>query len=641
MLTHTSARNRERGFTLIELLTVAIVVGVLAAVSTPIFLRHRDKATVESVRKDAEQAGLALTAQVTGSGTLPATLNPDTPNVWGYKASSPNNRLVEYAVAEDRFRLCILNTVANPDAWAVYTSATQKVASGTGTEPTGACDGNPSAPALAVEPTRGPSTPIPTPSPTAIPTVTPPDGYTCITFTSAAGATADKQNLSWSAVSNANGYRVKTYRDGVLQGATIVSGTSTVVDDPAPYNWQWTVDARGPGFTNNPCPAPTYTPDPPNAPTGVTATALLGESRATVTWSAVSGATGYSVYLDGSSSPAWNGTATSATLPNLTNGPHSVQVSTLKNGLESVKSGSASFTISSNDMFAQAVAITAPSDTLAPTESYVSPNYSNATATTQSGEAAAGVRSMWWTVEVNGGNAVVDVLAPTDGSASVASPRITIFRLNSGGYAPDLSAVPTANPPGYDPVVMTSDGAALGDPSEVLNTPLLATANYAIRVTTNDTTSAGAGKFRLRVRVAPYVDKNTYASTVISGPTAFGSVDSAVVDNTLAGRNSGEEGTGRASIWFRYQANYGGYLKATVLASDGSTAVPFSPEVSIFASSSSGTLHAKEDGTIAHSSTPMTAGSIYYIRVSVSSVAPNGRGQFKVRLDNAKFGPLA
>lgn len=523
MLTHTSARNRERGFTLIELLTVAIVVGVLAAVSTPIFLRHRDKATVESVRKDAEQAGLALTAQVTGSGTLPATLNPDTPNVWGYKASSPNNRLVEYAVAEDRFRICILNAVANPDAWAVYTSATEKVTSGTGTEPTGACDGNPSAPALAAEPTRGPSTPIPTPTPTAIPTV----------------------------------------------------------DVPVPV------------------------------PTGVSATTVMGESRATVTWGAVSGATGYRIYVDGSTTPAWSGTAASANVPSLSNGSHTFRVSAMRDTRESDLSTSASATVDSNDNIAEAHTATG---TISVASNWVSANHSNATATVQSGETTPTARSLWWRFRPTTiGTYDFTTIPASDGSAAPASPVVTVFKVPSGS-----TAVPSPNPTVLTRGFYNPDGSQTASGEAPLVT-VQSGYDYLVRVSTPTTTDTGT--FRVRVTRGPGADMLA-SPTMISQP-GVGFSNSTANTSINAGAEAGETGANRSSVWYGMQKVRNTDIKFEV------TGNGFTPVITVYASSatSPGSLGAPIKSltgtTLTLTDAEVPYGTHLRIRVSASSGTPS------------------
>jgi prepilin-type N-terminal cleavage/methylation domain-containing protein len=155
--------------------------------------------------------------------------------------------------------------------------------------------------------------------PCAAPTYTPPpplpDGYDCITFTKTAGATTGQENLSWGAVANANGYRLKTYRNGALETTAIVTGTSIVVNDPAPDYWAWTVEARGPGFTNDLCPVP---PMPkPSCATGMSFGGPAWQPTSVI-WVNPANSTGTRIYMvmaDGTTQLWTTSTGTTATLP--------------------------------------------------------------------------------------------------------------------------------------------------------------------------------------------------------------------------------------------------------------------------------------------------------------------------------------
>jgi len=60
----TSRRIRREGFTLLEVLTVAVILGVLAAIAAPSFLRIRSSAALHSGR--AQVTGALGLAQTTG-----------------------------------------------------------------------------------------------------------------------------------------------------------------------------------------------------------------------------------------------------------------------------------------------------------------------------------------------------------------------------------------------------------------------------------------------------------------------------------------------------------------------------------------------------------------------------------------------
>lgn len=117
---------RDRGFSLIELLVVVIVVGLIAAIAVPVFLRQRTKAVDASLIADVKQARMLMQGyqyENTGSIGNPcyssaacAAAGGPTPFLVGTlnMKFSPGNRVGDFwggggGGAENTFHLCIEN----------------------------------------------------------------------------------------------------------------------------------------------------------------------------------------------------------------------------------------------------------------------------------------------------------------------------------------------------------------------------------------------------------------------------------------------------------------------------------------------------------------------------------------------------
>ncbi len=70
-----SHRRHRGGYTLIEVLTVAVVLGILAGISTPMLSRAIHRAGAAKVVADAHNLTLAVRAFMTAGGNLPKSGN--------------------------------------------------------------------------------------------------------------------------------------------------------------------------------------------------------------------------------------------------------------------------------------------------------------------------------------------------------------------------------------------------------------------------------------------------------------------------------------------------------------------------------------------------------------------------------------
>jgi len=89
--------ENEGGFTLIELLVVIIIIGILAAIAIPVFLRQREKGWDAAVKSDLRNAATAEETYLTDNGSY--TQDVTALESAGFKPSADSNYTTSFTTS--------------------------------------------------------------------------------------------------------------------------------------------------------------------------------------------------------------------------------------------------------------------------------------------------------------------------------------------------------------------------------------------------------------------------------------------------------------------------------------------------------------------------------------------------------------
>ena len=103
MLARIRKAREEEGFTLIELLVVVIIIGILAAIAIPVFLKQREKGWDAQAKSDLRNMATAEETVLTDTGSYTSVVSDLTDN--GFHESADNSNWA--AVANGATDYCL------------------------------------------------------------------------------------------------------------------------------------------------------------------------------------------------------------------------------------------------------------------------------------------------------------------------------------------------------------------------------------------------------------------------------------------------------------------------------------------------------------------------------------------------------